>query len=144
MELRPIAVKEAMGVVARLHRHLPRVVGARHAVSAWKNGRLVGVALIANPIARLEAREWDIAEITRVATDGTRNAGSFLYAHAKRAAQALGYRRVRTKTLPCESGASLRAVRGRQIGVTRAQSWDRENRRREQLTPVVQKLRWEL
>lgn len=144
MELRPISIKDAMRIVDEWHRHLERPQGARVALAAWHDGRLVGVALIGNPIARLEAKHWDIAEVTRVATDGTPNASSFLYARAKRAAQAIGFRRVRTKTLPTESGGSLRAVSAKELGTTTAQSWDRENRRREQRAPVCPKLRWEL
>lgn len=144
LELRPVSLKAAKRIVAEFHRHLPEVVGARFAIAAWLDGRCVGVALVGNPIARVEAEAWDIAEVTRVATDGTPNACSFLYSRAKRAAQALGFRRIRTKTLPNESGASLRAVEARRIGVTRAQSWDRSNRRRARNAPEVQKLRWEL
>jgi hypothetical protein len=95
--------------------------------------------------ARLTAtRDKTAAEVIRVATDGTPNACSFLYARAKRAAQALGFVRVRTKTLPEEGGGSLRAVGAKPEGATAAQSWDRVNRRRAQSAPVCQKLRWEL
>lgn len=84
------------------------------------------------------------AEVIRVATDGTPNACSFLYARAKRAAQALGYVKVKTKTLPSESGASLRAVGATFEGDSRGGTWDRVNRQREQTAPICQKLRWEL
>lgn len=134
-----------MRVVDEWHRHLDRPQGARFAVSAWQDGRLVGVALVGNPIARMTAtRDKAAAEVLRVATDGTPNACSFLYARAKRAAQALGFVRVLTKTLPEESGASLRAVGAEPQGVSRAEAWDRVNRRRAQSAPVSKKLRWEL
>jgi hypothetical protein len=143
MELRRISIKAAMRVVRQWHRHLDAPQGAIFALSAWHEGQLVGVALVGNPIARLETQEGDIAEVIRVATDGTPNACSFLYARAKRAAQALGFKRVRTKTLTDESGASLRAVGAAQIGVTVPQQWDREDRRRRE-HPMAPKLRWEL
>lgn len=142
MELRPISVKHASRFVATWHRHLDAPQGARFALSAWEDGQLVGVAMVGNPIARLSMDGWT-AEVIRVATDGTPNACSFLYSRAKRAAQALGFRRVITKTLPTESGASLRAVQAQSQGVCPAQQWDRVNRRRVE-SPMSPKLRWEL
>lgn len=144
LELRPISIKVAMRVVGDWHRHLERPQGARFALAAWKDGQLVGVALVGNPQARMSAKDWEKAEVIRVATDGTRNACSFLYSRAKRAAQALGFRRVLTKTLPEESGASLRAVQADYQGLSKGGSWDRVNRHREQVAPTCQKLRWEL
>ena len=55
-------------------------------------------------------------EVTRLCTDGTKNACSFLYGKAARAAFALGYRRIGTYTLPDEGGASLRAAGWKLIG----------------------------
>lgn len=88
-------------------------------------------------------REPRTAEVIRVATNGTDNACSFLYARAKRAAQALGFVRVITKTLPEESGASLRAVEAKHYGDSRAEQWDRVNRRRAAVA-MTPKLQWEL
>lgn len=142
MELRPISIRVARRLCARWHRHLPPPQGARFAISAWKDGAIVGVALVGNPIARLGA-DGATCEVIRVATDGTRNACSFLYSRAKRAGQALGFTRVITKTLPSESGASLRAVGAVCRGRTRAQQWDRVNRPRA-AAPLQEKLRWTL
>lgn len=144
MELRPISIKAAMRIVDEWHRHLERPQGARFAVAAWKDGRLVGVALVGNPQARMSARDKTAAEVIRVATDGTPNACSFLYARAKRAAQALGFVRVLTKTLPEESGASLRAVGATFQGESAGGSWDRVNRRRQDKAPTQPKMRWEI
>src|SRR6185295_15298464 len=142
MELRPISIKAAMRIVDEWHRHLERPQGARFAISAWHDGKLVGVALVGNPQARMSARHWENAEVIRVATDGTDNACSFLYGKAKHAANALGFRRVLTKTLPEESGASLRAVQATKLGLSRGGTWDRVNRRRRQTAPTCQKLQW--
>lgn len=144
MELRPISIKAANRIVREWHRHLDRPQGARFALSAWKDGRLVGVALVGNPIARMTMKNaTPTIEVTRVATDGTRNACSFLYARAKRAAQALGWVKVVSKTLPEEGGASLRAVGAQERGMSKAQQWDRANRHRDE-NPMQPKMRWEL
>lgn len=144
MELRPISIKAARVIVAEWHRHLEPPQGARFALAAWKDGQLVGVALVGNPQARMTARDKTAAEVIRVATDGTPNACSFLYARAKRAAQALGFVRVLTKTLPEEDGASLRAVNAECKGLSKGGQWDRVNRRRKPAANANPKLQWEL
>lgn len=49
-------------------------------------------------------------EVTRCATDGTKNACSFLYGLATDVARALGFVAIITYTLKEEGGASLRAL----------------------------------
>ncbi len=49
-------------------------------------------------------------EVLRVATDGTRNACSFLYSRVFRIARLIGYQRVITYTLAEESGISAGAT----------------------------------
>lgn len=145
VELRPIGLKLARQLVDEWHRHLERPQGGKFALAAWHDGRIVGVAIVGRPIARMDQRDWRNAEVIRVATDGTRNACSFLYSRAKRAAQAIGYRRVLTKTLKEESGDSLRAVGAKEVGETRGGQWDRANRKRRKREVYDQaKIRWEL
>ena len=113
MRVAPVTLAAANEFVGRLHRHNKPVVGHRFSVGVeakiqeeWK---LVGVAIIGRPVApRLD--NGRAAEITRVCTDGTRNASSMLYGAARRACRALGYAPVYTYTLPEEGGASLRAA----------------------------------
>lgn len=72
-------------------------------------GQVVGVAVIGRPSAEPLQDGWT-CEVTRTATDGTRNANSALYGAAWRAARALGYRRAVSYTQDGETGASLRAA----------------------------------
>ena len=84
-------------------------------------------------------------EVTRVATDGTPNTCSLLYAAAWQAAKALGYRRLVTYTQAGESGASLRAA-GWRIVAARPPSpgWSRPSRpRADHGTDDVARLRWQ-
>jgi hypothetical protein len=68
------------------------------------DGWPVGVAIVGHPVSsRLRAQGW--LEVTRVATNGTRNACSALYGAAVRA-----YPRVVTYTRADEPGTSLRAA----------------------------------
>jgi hypothetical protein len=131
LELRPIGTREACAVVKRLHRHLPRVVGGLFACSVFVDGELVGVGVASQPKAP-RSRDGFTVEITRIATDGHRNACSKLYGALCRAAAAVGYRKAVTFTRLDEGGASLRAAGFRLDGVTREQSWDRPSRSRAQ------------
>ena len=106
MELRPISLRDARFFIAAHHRHHDPPQGAKIAVAAWHLGSMVGVAMLGRPVSRM-LDNGDTAEVIRVATDGTRNACSFLYGAAKRAAQALGYRKVLTYTLESESRKAI-------------------------------------
>lgn len=106
----PTDLKTANDFVRAMHRHSRPVVGYRFAVGvADETGKLRGVAIVGRPVApRLD--DGVAAEITRLCTDGARNACSMLYGAARRAARALGYGPIYTYTLPDEGGASLRAA----------------------------------
>ena len=106
----PLSIKEANGVVARLHRHNSPVSVARFACGCCdESGELHGAAIVGSPSAYHLCDGFTV-EVLRVATDGSRNACSILDAACIRAAFALGYGRVITYTLHNESGSSLRAV----------------------------------
>jgi hypothetical protein len=99
--------------------------------------------VVGRPVAR-QLQDGYTAEVTRLASDGTRNACSLLYAAAWRACRALGYRRLVTYTLAEEGGASLRAAGWRCLGEAGGGSWSRENRPRVDRHPTQRKLRWEV
>jgi hypothetical protein len=83
------------------------------------------------------------AEVTRLCTDGTRNACSFLYGAASRAAFALGFQRIGTYILASENGATLKASGWRMIGQTSGGSWSRGNRPRFDKHPTEPKTLFE-
>ena len=106
----PVTLASANDFVRRLHRHNKPVAGHRFSVGvADQAGTLRGVAIVGRPVAP-KLDDGRAAEITRLCTDGTRNACSMLYGAARRAAKALGYSPIYTYTLPDEGGASLRAA----------------------------------
>ena len=105
----PMGRDQANEIVKALHRHHPPVVGFKFALGCVDGSRLVGVAICGRPVARMLDDGWTL-EVTRVATDGTRNACSKLYGAAWRVARAMGFCRLVTYTLDSESGASLRGA----------------------------------
>ena len=141
LEIVPCTLREARAFVERTHRHHPPPQGGRFAVGVAQDGRVVGVAIVGNPTARLSCDGWR-AEVTRVATDGTRNACSMLYGACWRAARALGFREIITFTLPQESGASLRGAGFKSLGTAGGGAWSREGRPRVDLHPLQVKMKW--
>lgn len=105
----PVTLETANDFVRKLHRHNKPVLGSKFCVGVNDGERLAGVAIVGRPVARL-LDDGLTAEITRVCTDGTRNAASMLYGACRKAARAMGYDRIFTYTLPEEGGASLRAA----------------------------------
>lgn len=110
LRLVPVSLAQANEHVAAWHRHNRPVPGAKFCVGAAdQDDTLRAVAIVGRPVAR-HFDDGQTLEVTRVATDGTRNANSMLYGACQRAAFALGYRRLITYTQAEEGGASLRAA----------------------------------
>ena len=134
----------ANAFVAAIHRHHPPVVGHLFSIGAAMDGRLVGVVIVGRPVSR-HRDDGLTAEVTRLCTDGTRNACSFLYGRAARVAFALGFERIGTYTLPDEGGASLRAAGWHLIGQRGGGEWDSPSRPRSMMrSPTSPKLLWEV
>ncbi|WP_018588575.1 XF1762 family protein [Salinispora arenicola] len=140
----PVTFAEACRFVAEWHRHHRPPRGHKFSVGAAQHDVLVGVAVVGRPVARM-LDDGLTLEVTRVATDGTRNANSLLYAAAWQAARALGYRRLVTYTQDGESGASLRASGWRIVASRPPQpGWSRPSRPRvDHGTADIARSRWE-
>jgi hypothetical protein len=93
-----VGLDEANAFVAQHHRHHKPVVGHLFSLGAALEGKIVGIAIIGRPVSR-HRDDGVTAEVTRLCTDGTRNACSFLYGAAARAAFALGFKRIGTYLL---------------------------------------------
>ncbi|MDG4834136.1 hypothetical protein O7627_33265 [Solwaraspora sp. WMMD1047] len=94
----PVTFRQACEFIADWHRHHRPPRGHKYSIGAAdQDDVLVGVAVVGRPVARM-LDDGLTLEVTRVATDGTRNANSLLYAAAWQAARALGYRRLVTYT----------------------------------------------
>lgn len=161
----PCSIQDAREYVRQFHRHhAPPVSGlfavavARHGTdqesgesldekfirSAVRSGaKVVGVAIVGRPVARM-LDDGFTAEVTRLATDGTKNACSMLYAASWRATRALGYQKLITYTLASEPGTSLRAAGWRDVGRVTARSWNCPSRPRVDRYPSQEKIRWEV
>ncbi|HMJ83369.1 MAG TPA: XF1762 family protein [Vicinamibacterales bacterium] len=143
LALVPISIGDACEFVRQHHRHHRPPKSGLFAVAHAANGAVVGAAIVGRPVARA-LQDGYTAEVTRLATDGTRNACSILYGAAWRAARALGYRRMGTYILKSENGASLRAAGWRIVGEVKGRSWSCKSRPRVDRHPTQDKIRWEV
>lgn len=113
MSLRIVSIElyEANILVKLWHRHHKQVIGHKFSVGAYdtKKQELVGAVIVGRPVSR--KFNWrKRLEVTRLVTDGTKNACSFLYAAAARIAKEMGYEKIHTYILDSETGVSLLAA----------------------------------
>ena len=141
LRLKSISLKDANAFVDALHRHHKKVQGHKFSLAAYDGDRLVGVCIVGRPVARM-LDDGSRVEVTRLCTDGTKNACSFLHGAAARAAWALGYEYIGTYILCSEDGVSLKASGWSLVHKTKGSSWDRPNRSRLDKHPTVDKWYW--
>ncbi|MFF5204261.1 XF1762 family protein [Micromonospora parva] len=108
--VRPISYRQACAYISAHHQQLERPRGHTFSLGLTNHaGNLIGVAMVGRP----DARHHDdglTAEVSRLATDGPRDAYSVLLAAAWRVARRMGYRRMITYTRIDRPAAGLRAA----------------------------------
>jgi hypothetical protein len=139
----PVSLAEANEFVSRHHRHHKPVIGHKFSIGAALGGNIVGVVIVGRPVSRRRDDGLTL-EVTRLCTDGARNACSFLYGASARAAFALGYKRIGTYIRKDEPGVSLTASGWRLIGETPGKSWSCPSRPRVDKTELIPRLLYEL
>lgn len=127
MKLIHVELSEANQFISQFHRHHKPVQGHRFSLGAIKDGILVGVAVVGRPVARMTDQR-NTLEVTRLATNGCKNACSFLYSAAARAGKILGYQSIQTFILKSEPGTSLIAAGWKFDGESSGGSWNRPSR----------------
>lgn len=140
---RPTTLSEAVYFVGVEHRHHKGATGHRWSLGCEANGELVGVAIVGRPVAS-KTDQYMVAEITRLATNGHRNACSFLYARATHIARLMGFKSIQTFTLESESGASIKALKElgwKCLGPTKKGNWKNREGRKDQLEEKT--IKWE-
>ena len=137
-----LELAEANAFVREHHRHHKPVVGHVFSIGAALDGKIVGIAIVGRPVSR-HRDDGVTAEVTRLATDGTHNACSFLYGASARAAFALGFKRIGTYILATEPGTSLAAAGWRMIGETPGRSWSVPSRPRVDTHPLQKRMLFE-
>ena len=139
----PVTLKQANQLVADLHRHHKPVVGHRFSIGVKDEAGVIhGAAIVGRPTGRKNP-QYDWAEVTRLVTDGTKNACSMLYAAVARICKEMGFLRVQTFILDTETGTSLKAAGWKFERLSEGGDWNvpsRGGRRTDQ--PQQAKQRW--
>jgi hypothetical protein len=140
----PLTLAEANLLIARWHRHHQPVQGYRFALGALLDGAVCGAAVVGRPVSR-EIDAYLVAEVTRLVSDGTPMACSFLYGACARVAREMGFVKIQTYILVEEPGTSLKASGWVQEALTSGGDWNHSaanagTRRRDQ--PMTPKSRW--
>lgn len=138
----PCTIKAAKHFVSENHRHHKPPQGGLFAVGVERNGNLCGVAIVGRPVSRM-LDDGLTAEVTRLCTDGSKNACSILYGAVRRAAKALGYQQLITYILEGECGTSLKASGWTMVSAQcGGGTWSRPSRKRGDKAPLCKKQRW--
>ena len=138
----PVSLSQANDFVEQHHRHHKPVRGHKFSIGCITDGRLAAVAIVGRPVSR-HLDDGFTLEVNRLCSDGTKNACSFLYAAAARAAKELGYRKIITYALDTENGASLRAAGWENAGLAGGKEWTGKRRPAVPLYPAQLKYRYE-
>lgn len=142
MKIKPLTLEQANALITQWHRHHKPAQGHRFSVGVCEGSELVGAAIIGRPVAR-KTDQYNVAEVTRLVTNGHKNACSFLYAAAARIAREMGFVKIQTFILKEETGKSLEAAGWSFEAMTdsKPHKWhSRDGRRTDQ--PAEQKQRW--
>lgn len=127
-----------------MHRHHKPARGHRFSIGCEVNGKIVGAAITGRPVSR-GCDPYAVAEVTRLVTDGTKNACSFLYAVSARVAKEMGFKKIQTYILEDEPGTSLKAAGWDFEEMTAGGDWNNSKRyagTRRTDQPMCKKQRW--
>lgn len=144
LRLVPVSRDRAHGFISEHHRHLDAPVQSILRVGIAAGDGLVGVAVAGRPVAR-KLDDGLTLEVTRTCTLDAPNGVSMLLGAIRRAARALGYRRLVTYTRADEPGTSLRASGWVAVAdLPPRPGWDMPSRPRKAAYQPVGRTRWEV
>lgn len=151
ISLRPLTRDQANAAVRSWHRHHKPVRSHRFAIGAEVDGVLAGVVIVGSPVAR-GLDDGFTCEVTRLATPegAVPHVASRLLGAARRAALAMGFRRLVSYTRSDEPGTCYRAAGWRPVAKVDGREWSGSNKPGrwlpgiyEPTTEIVDRVRWE-
>ena len=140
LEIRPITYQQVRQFIIQYHQHHGPPQSCKFCVGAFVGGKMVACAVCGRPASRM-LDNGETCEISRLCSDGTLNACSFLYEACCRIAKAMGYKRMITHMLISENGASLGVNILLNDGIAGGINWT-GSRDRGQKWPAEMKNQW--
>lgn len=138
-----MTMQDARAYVERHHSHLHAPVSGLFALSVRDGERIVCVAIVGRPVARM-LQNGTTCEVIRLCSDGSApHAASMALGACVRAAVALGWRRIVSSTILGEPGTCYRAAGWRPVALSGGGEWSRPSRGRERAVQPGAKVRWE-
>jgi len=128
---------EANEFIKKHHRHIDEIQGHRFSIGCTYKEKLIGVAVSGRPISR-HYDQSKVIEVTRLCTDGTENACSFLYSMCAKASKYLGYERIQSYILESELGSSLEASNFIYSHTSEISRWNKYKRNKEDRIKLLQ------
>lgn len=138
----PITLRAANAYVLENHRHHKESRGHKFSIGLKIDDQIIGVAICGRPVSR-GSDDGLTLEVTRMCTNGTKNACSMLYGACARIAKEMGYKKIQTYILEDELGISLKAAGWKFEATTAGGQWKVKGakpRRSDQ--PITPKQRW--
>ena len=103
--------------------------------------QLIGIAICGRPVSRGSDNGFTL-EVTRMCTNGAKNACSMLYGACARIAKEMGYKKIQTYILEDEPGTSLKAAGWKFEATTAGGQWTYQGKPRRTDQPTTPKQRW--
>lgn len=147
LQIRPVAFSRAQAFVRDHHAHCGPPIVARFSASVWNGYSQLGVAMVANPVARALCGRGTL-EVTRLCVRRDvpaalrRNAASKLLGWCAAETARRGWRHLVTYTRIDEDAASVRAAGFVEESRVRARGWHSRARARSNSNAWVDKVRW--
>ena len=136
-KIKHLELKEANAFVKKYHHHIDETQGHRFSIGCTYKEKLVGVAIVGRPISRYYDQS-KVIEVTRLCTDGTKNASSFLYSACAKASKYLGYDRIQSYILESESGITLIASNFKYSHTSEMSNWNKYKRNKKDRIKLLQ------
>jgi len=147
--LQPVTQREAWNIIDEWHSHHKPPVGSLYQIGAYFDGFSVGVVVVGRPVSG--GLPWPILEVTRLCTNGHKNAASRLLGAAWCAARAMGCRRMVSYTRDDERGTCCQAASWLKCAEVKGRPWNTGNKANRWLpgmyqptTEIVDRVRWEI
>jgi hypothetical protein len=154
MFCRLITFKEAKKIIGEWHSHHKPPIGHVFSLGAYDCDldNLIGVVIVGRPVSPGFGNEFGkVLEVTRLCTNGYKNAASFLLGCVKKSCKELGVEKLISYTREDENGTCYLAAGWKKVSKVKGKGWVSGNKSDRWLpglylptTEICDRVRWEI